>query len=304
MKHIILKKSSYSVIIEPESGGLISSLRYQNTDLLYSPQSRPHSTTGIPLYGCWPLVPFANRAFDGLLRFENQEIQLPLNDGTSTMHGFGWQNNWQVIANCERSITLQHESGNRFTPFNYRAEQTLELNENGAMLILKLHHLGDTPLPYGIGFHPWFNCDAHTKFCAKADKLMVFVEGYRPIGIANLDEKSDYSKPKPVQNGAEIALNYCEWDGEAQLDYETHSIMIKASKTLRTPVFWQPKNADFVCFEPQSHASGAPSEHAAQISAPLQILAKGESLEGWMQISYHAAHASDSSISSLGICDK
>jgi aldose 1-epimerase len=289
---LLLKYGDYSASIEPEKGGLVSSLCWRDVDLLYSPHSRPQSPNGIHLYGCWPLVPFANRAFDGMLRFNGKDIQLPLNDTNSTMHGFGWQNAWKIEAQTPSSIIMTHESGSGFAPYNYRATQTIELNEQGAIFSLEVQNMGDAALPYGIGFHPWFNCNDRTRLSAKADARMELGAGYRPIGRTALDEGSDFSKAKLVQTGREVAINYLGWDGVANLDYpDSHSIMIEASDTLRAPVFWTPVNADFACFEPQSHASGAVSELAAQIHAPLTMLKPNETLKGWMKIG--AAHATD-----------
>ena len=271
-------------MIEPQKGGLISNLRWRDTELFYSPQTRPQAPNGIHLYGCWPLVPFANRAFEGMVRFNNTAIQLKFNDETSTMHGFGWQKMWNIISQTHNRITLIHESCNECLPFIYEAKQFIELHENGAKISLEVENLSDKPLPYGIGFHPWFNCNDTTLFNAKADARMDLTEEYRPIGIFQLDTSSNFSYPKHVKTGQEIAINYLGWDGKAQLDYFDYSIQITASETLRTPVFWTPKNADFVCFEPQSHASGAPSEPIAQKYAPMRILKKNETLKGWMTI--------------------
>ncbi len=280
----VLNCGDYTATIEPEKGGLVSGLRWKNVELLYSPKTRPQSPNGIQLYGCWPLVPFANRAFEGKLRFEEHEIQLSFNDDKSTVHGFGWQNAWEVETKTPHSVVLTHKSGAAFPPFSYKAMQTIQLDEKGALFALEVKNTGNTPLPYGIGFHPWFNCDYRTLFCAKADARMSFEDKYRPIGKAPLNSTSDFSIAKPVKTGQEIAVNYLRWDGKAQLDYSDYSILIEASETLRTPVLWSPAKADFVCFEPQSHASGAPSELTAQEHAPLTMLEPGKTLKGWMRI--------------------
>lgn len=282
---LFLKCGDYNATIEPKNGGLVSSLRWRDIDLLYSPIARPQSSNGIHFYGCWPLVPFANRAFEGMLRFNGKDIQLPLNDINSTMHGFGWQNAWEVETQTAISIIMTHESGTGFAPYNYKATQTIELNEQGALFLLDVQNLGETALPYGIGFHPWFNCDERTRLSAKAEAIMDLGAGYRPVGKTVLNEVIDFSQAKLVKTGQEIAINYLGWDGVAKLDYpDSHSIMIEASDTLRAPVFWTPINADFICFEPQSHASGAVSELVAQIHAPLTMLKPNETLKGWMKI--------------------
>ncbi len=286
-----LTQGAISATIEPKYGGLVSSLcwRQEGRDiaLIYSPHSRPKSDTGIHLFGCWPLVPFANRAFDAMLRFEGREIKLPVNDplSASTMHGFGWQNEWKVEAQTPHSAVLVHESSDGFPPYRYTARQHIEVLENGMKLTLSVLNTGLEPLPFGLGFHPWFPCNARTLFSAKATGKVVLGKQYRPEGRSELELADDFRTPRPVKTGHEIALNFLEWDGLARLDYPgSHSLHIEASETLRAPVFWTPGNADFACFEPQSHAIGAPSELVAQQVAPLQRLAPGERLEGWMRV--------------------
>ncbi len=281
---LVLKCGDYSAVIEPEKGGLVSSLIWNDRELFYNPKSRPQAPNGIHLYGCWPLVPFANRAFEGKLRFEGREIQLQFNDEKSTMHGFGWQNAWKIEAKTSHSITMIHKSEDAFPPFLYKAKQTVQLDEKGALFSLEVENTGDNSLPYGIGFHPWFHCNEKTSLSIKAEAKMNFGFRYRPTGKVPLDCKSDFAQSKLIKTGHEIAINYLGWDGRAQLDYSGYTILIEASGTMRAPVLWTPADAEFVCFEPQSHASGAPSELTAQIHAPMTVLQPNQKLKGWMRI--------------------
>jgi aldose 1-epimerase len=53
-------------------------------------------------------------------------------------------------------------------------------------------------------------------------------------------------------------------------------------------VVWAPAGANFLCVEPQSHAIGSPSEAIVREISPLQRLAPGETLAGWLRIAPEA----------------
>ena len=42
------------------------------------------------------------------------------------------------------------------TPTHYDALQRFELVDDGLQQSVRVTHLGETPLPYGLGLHPWF----------------------------------------------------------------------------------------------------------------------------------------------------
>ncbi len=296
-----LKNKTYSALIEPQNGALVSKLVWHDEgreiDLLYSPQDRPKSSNGIHLFGCWPMVPFANRAFDRVLTDGVIRHLLPVNDPakSSTIHGFGWQSPWNVEDVNEHRIRLNHACKGEFGPYHYRAEFELSIGDHfGFEFSLKVKNTGKKPLPFGIGFHPWFPCDKKTGFTVNAPRRVALGQDYRPIGPAEIDAESDFSSQRRnrqdsgrlVKTGKEIAVNFLDWHGMARLDYPgSHSLNIEATKTLSSPVLWTPGDTDFVCFEPQSHAIGAPSDEGGRLAAPLQVLQPGEAMEGGMRIS-------------------
>jgi aldose 1-epimerase len=282
---IILANETTELGLEPESGGLIAFCRARHAgrivDLLHAPQERP-VVGGFRWFGCWPLVPFANRAFDGSMLTPDGPIRLPANDaeGRNAMHGFSAAACWSLVASGPDWARIAHERPPESDPYRYRAEQHVSLPPEGGFRVeIAVRNLAGRTLPYGIGLHPWFPCDPESTFRASASQAMRFGSSYRASGYGPLEPATDWNAPRKVA-GAERVANFLDWSGEARIDYPSrgHAISISASDTLRRALFWAPDGRDFLCFEPQSHALGAPSEPIAAEAAPLALLAHDETL--------------------------
>ncbi len=288
---LVLSTEGGTVEIDPASGGNIISARLRHggalVDVLHSPKERP-VVEGFAWHGCWPLAPFANRAFGGLMMTAAGPLQLPINDprNNAAIHGFSTHAAWQIISSDASAATIEHQRLSGGDPYRYVARQTISLEADGALSVqLSVENRAATALPHGLGLHPWFPCDDDTTFQANAGKAMVFGPGYRPTGYGAVDAASDWREPRRPKGGERIA-NFLDWDGVAMLRYPSRgfAIRIEASQSMRNGLLWTPGTTDFVCFEPQSHAVGAPSEAAAQAAAPLKLLERGETLSGEMRL--------------------
>lgn len=212
-------------------------------------------------------------------------IDLPINDPAdgSTMHGFGWQAPWQIASKAPHAITLRHVYG-AADPYAYEAEFSVGLSPTGAKFSLRAVNIGKEPLPFGLGFHPWFPRDSDTMLQLQAAKALRFGPRYRASGIGQVLGEDDYATAR--RPPGETAVSYVDWSGKATLAYPSRQLFltIRASETLRHPVLWTPHGASFICLEPQSHAIGAPSEKLVREATPMTMLAPGEAMTGWMMI--------------------
>ncbi len=231
------------------------------------------------------MTPFANRAFEASLLAENDRLRLPINDTAdgSTMHGFGWQHAWEIVATSPDKTELRHVY-ERSDPYAYEARLSMALRPGQAHFELSVLNIGEHPLPFGIGLHPWFPRSATTRLQMRAAASLRLGPRYRATGFGPLEEADNYGEGQPVPS--ETAVSFIDWDGVAMLTYpETGlSLTISASETMRHPVLWTPANAPFVCLEPQSHAIGAPSEAIVRKATPMAMLKPGENLSGWIAL--------------------
>lgn len=281
--------------IVPEAGGIVAALDWRGPDgrihkLLHAPDGTAPSTAAPNLFGSWAMVPFANRAFGGVVEDGESRFTVPQNSPGGTIHGFGWQSPWNVVRYGRALAILQHRRTEGPDPYRYRAAQDVSLDEAGMTIKLAVTNEADTALPYGIGHHPWFACAPDTRLGMTAGGALVFGQAFRAIGSQALTAGGPYAGKPVFATGRETAWSFLGWDGTARIETPSAGLAITmtASETLGCPVVWAPSGADFLCVEPQSHAIGAPSEPAARAAAPLRRLQPGETLEGWLRIAPEA----------------
>ncbi|WP_305681141.1 hypothetical protein [Bosea sp. (in: a-proteobacteria)] len=282
--------------IHPEAGGIIAALEWRGPDgrlhkLLHSPDGARPATAAPNMMGSWAMVPFANRAFEGIVDDGMTRFCVPENDQRGgNIHGFGWQSAWDILGHTAGHTVLEHRRDAGPDPYRYRVRQEITLDDRGMTVALAITNQADQALPYGLGHHPWFPCAADTRLGLTASGALVFGDAFRATGSEALSAGGPYAGKPVFATGRETAWSFLGWDGTARIETPSTglAITLTASESLRCPVVWAPAGADFLCVEPQSHVIGSPSERAAREAAPLRRLAPGESLEGWLRIAPEA----------------
>jgi len=280
---IILQDNDFLAEISPETGGLVRRLNWRDMPLLFPALGAQDADSTANRYGLWPLVPFANRAFGARLLTPSGHRGLPVNDPAdgSAMHGFGWQAAWRVTEQDPSGIALSHAYG-LADPYRYAATLRLDLAPGLARFTISVRNEAAEPMPFGLGLHPWFPRDAATRLRFNARRKLRFGPRYRAQGIEEFTG-TGYDAGRLLPDAE--AISAIGWAGPAELTLPGGvTLAIDASETLRHPVLWTPAGAPFVCFEPQSHAIGAPSEPLVAGATPLTMLAPGEELSGWMTL--------------------
>lgn len=286
-----LKAGSLAAALVPEAGGIVTRLTWRGPDgrlhdvLRPSPGAAP-STAAPNFFGTWAMLPFANRAFGSVVDDGERRFVVPANDRDGTIHGFGWQSAWQVTGRDHAQATLEHRRTEGPDAYRYRARQEVLLDEAGMTICFSIVNEAEAALPFGLGHHPWFPCAADTRLSLHAEGALIFGEAFRATGRLAFADGGPYARA-PVFRSTEVtAWSFLGWNGRARIETPSAglAITLTASENLNCPVVWAPAGADFLCVEPQSHAIGAPSEPAARLAAPLQRLAPGEALEGWLRI--------------------
>ena len=238
------------------------------------------------------MVPFANRAFGGVIDDGEQCFTVPDNNahGGGNIHGFGWQFGWETFSQTTSHTVLEHRKTTGPDPYRYRAYQEIRLDDAGMTVEIAVTNEADSALPYGLGHHPWFACAPDTRLGMTATDALVFGDAFRAMGSQNLPDGGPYAGKPVFATSRETAWSFLGWDGVARIETPSTGLglTVTASESLRCPVVWAPAGADFLCVEPQSHAIGSPSEAAARTVSPLTRLQPGETLSGWLRIAPEA----------------
>lgn len=235
---------------------------------------------------CFPLVPLCNRVGGNRFAFAGQDHRLHPNRQPEPLylHGDGWLGLWSLTSHSADSASLafRHRGGG---PYRYLARQQIALASDRLSLTLDVTNEGDTALPFGLGFHPYF---------PRAGALIRFrTDGWWQAGPDHLPTRrgappdgADFSTPRALPD---LSLNNaCDgWDGTARISWPALGLGVDldAGPLFSTLMIYAPDHdRSFFCLEPMSHLPDA-------VNMPgqpgLRALKPGESLGGTMTLTIH-----------------
>lgn len=240
---------------------------------------------------CYPLVPFGNRVKNNRFGFEGRDYTFSPNTTWDPhyLHGDGWQSQWSVDERRNDRVVISFAHSGRHTPYVYRAAQTFALTGDELQLTLSVENVGEKPLPFGLGWHPYFPLTPQTTLFAPARKFWTEVEGWLPGERTDIPDDLDFSTPSPlphrwVNNGFE------DWSGEAIIAWPDRGMRLHlaadplfrhafvfVSDTVFDPQF----RRDYFCFEPMSHLANG---HNLPDLGGLRILQPGQQLSGSVRL--------------------
>lgn len=256
--------------------------------------------TAGPTSACFPLVPFCNRVRGNRFIFGGNTYDLAPNTPGDPhyLHGDGWLSRWTIITQTSSAATLGFSYAGPETPYVYDALQTFTLSNGVFSLSMTVTNRGQEPLPFGIGWHPFFPMTPRTTLKAPARTFRTEAPGWLPGDIAAFPEDLDFDTHRPlprrwVNNGFE------DWSGRAEIVWPERDtgLVLTADPVLRhayvfisdtrfDPTF----RNDVFCFEPMSHR--ADGQNRPDLG-DLTVLQPGESLVGSLRLQPGAARGID-----------
>jgi aldose 1-epimerase len=207
---------------------------------------------------CFPLIPWSNRITAGGFEVDGKHYPVkPNREGEAyPIHGDGWLQPWTVEGRTHDRVTLTLES-DRFddNPYTYRGVMHIALLDDGMTIDLSATHLGEAPLPYGLGLHPYFPRDGRTRLRARADG--VWLSGDDPIPVRHTSEFPagwDYNQPSPL-DGDLIDNGFSGWDGEALIEWPDRKLSLRMTMLPNSgfSLLFRPPGQAYFCFEPITH---------------------------------------------------
>ena len=279
-----LRAGEYRLVLTPERGGSIARFDWRGEPLL-------RSTCGPSILdtACFPLVPFSNRIAFGRFAFDGREVQLapnfPGSDHEHTIHGFGWLVPWEVVSCTATTAVLRHSYPGGEWPWRYVAEQEFTLFPNGLRHSLSLRNLSDTPMPAGLGLHPYFPRTDRTIYRGLHRGEWQTAEDGLPIALVERDTPVDWWQGAPAASRY-VDTVYSKRDGPLVIQWPDRALEVVMSPTsaLSTTVVYTPQGADYLCVEPVTHATDAVNRDSAEDA--MRTLAPAETLE--VAVSYEA----------------
>ena len=256
MQPLLLSNATWSLGLLPSWGGRIAHLRADGLDLLLPISTGAFDPLDWPRAGAYPLMPYSNRIRNARLRFAGRDYCLPAHTAAHphTLHGVAQTLPWQVVEESDQLLAIACDYQGEHWPWAFHAEQRFELNGSHLRIEMTLVNLGDTPMPAGLGLHPYFQRHPGLKVHYQAGREWQIDEQYLATG-----RFSEVAQPLTIDadDARPLALYQSCWDGRLQLDYTSGSLHLKASEPLSHFVAFAPAGSTYLCLEPVSHLADA-----------------------------------------------
>jgi aldose 1-epimerase len=237
-------------VVLPEAGGRLHRLRAFGTDLLRTPDD-PATHLLDPFYwGAYVMAPWCNRIVAGRSEISGHTLDLEPNfpDG-SAIHGQVYQVPWDVESDGILSVL----GGGTGWPWTYRVRQRLAIEPSRLLVQLALTNLSATPMPGGLGLHPWFRRPVEVRI----DAARVLPSNTDPVGqFTDVTGALDLRSLGTMSKDLDAA-----WLPDRDPAVELYWPEIGVSALLRARsekgvciVAASPSSLDAIAVEPQTHA--------------------------------------------------
>ena len=240
---LTLTDGAYALTVTPEKGGMATSFTKDGEEYLWLRDGNYESTDrprcGIPI-----LFPSGSKPDGGVHYFNGTAYPMEI-------HGFADLLPWKV-EKAEDSVielTLAPNGLTKFVyPFEFLLTMRYELQGNQASLTLNVANKGDKPMPFSVGFHPYFAASSldNVSFDITAATCSEDAKGEQPAApetitltrkegsadsIRLLTDVKNPMKLTDAGNGHEVTVSFDE-------------------TCFSNGVLWQQDAERFVCMEP------------------------------------------------------
>lgn len=286
MQPVVLSNSIWSIGLLPAWGGRIAHLRAEGLDVLLPITAEQFDPLAWPRAGGYPLIPYSNRIRDAQLRFAGREYQLPSHPAAQphTLHGVTHTQPWEVVETGAKRLTIACYYQGEHWPWALRAEQRFELAGSRLRITLVLVNRGETPMPAGLGWHPYFQRHAGMRVRYRVGREWQIDEQYLATGDSQL---ADQAISIDGDDRRALAHYQSRWDGQLQLDYIAGSLHLQADHPLNHFVAFAPADSQYLCLEPVSHLADAfnrPRDEWGETGT--QELAPGQRLQATLDFTW------------------
>jgi aldose 1-epimerase len=243
-----LTSGADSVEIDPDRGGRISSLVILGRERLVR---QPCSELVEPAlaWGCYLMVPFVGRVFEGRIQWDGQSAQLRRNHGPHAIHGVAFDVPWTVTDRSNGSVGLSCRLDPSRWPFGGEVRQKITFGEG--RLVLEAEILAERPTPAALGWHPWFVREARgMRVSVASDQVLVSGPDLIPTGqMSPVDAAKDLRAGQPVDD-LDLDDVYTSAKSPAVLCWPDLDLHLSFARPIETIVVYTHPAA--ICVEPQT----------------------------------------------------
>lgn len=229
-------------VILPEKGATVVSFQYRNTEFLYRDDENLNSSErprcGIPF-----LFPIFGRLKNSTYTWDNHAYSMEI-------HGFGHTSSWQIRSYENDFLSLVLEADTHTLaqyPFQFRVTLDFIVNQGKLTIRQTFENLGNTPMPYNYGFHPYFLTEKleNLQVETTAGTFFDFTQGPKPFGHGTVSLTMPEGAPET--GGAFMGVH-----GPTLLHNaaEGKLLTMEFDDSFHTHVLWTQAGKKFLCVEP------------------------------------------------------
>ena len=293
-----IQSDRFRVAVTPVKGGSILAMAVKRNGewIDVTPDARRPETQ--MRAASWLMLPYSNRIRDGKFTFEGREYTLA-NAKNHAIHGDVRNRPWKVVERTPQRLVLEFDSAT-VADFNWPwpilARVEIEVEGDQLVQRLKLENRGDTTMPAGFGWHPYFR--RWLSRDGEPVELQFRVTRIHPDGSADglpssnadglpdgpslpLPAELDFSKSRPL---GDLRLDACfgGFDGRAEIGWPESGVRLfmECSPNVTHLVCFAPADRPLVAVEPVANATdgvnllATGAEHSGVIPLPA-----GETLD-------------------------
>jgi aldose 1-epimerase len=262
MGTIRISDGPITVSIEPEIGAALTGLVLDTGDgpfriLRFANDAGRFTDTSMYL-----MAPWTNRITGAAFEFQGKthKLRSDWEDG-SAIHGDVKARPWRILDRTPLSARLAYDSRgfkDSNWPWPYEAQVRYEIDGTALVCELGVRNLGESPMPAGVGFHPFFSRGSDQVEVKLATTGRYPVKNMIPTGPAVSDDvTSRLAKGGPL---GDLALDdvFAGFGGNAEISWPASrtEAVIECSKNFSHVVVFSPRGKqgmeDWFCVEPVS----------------------------------------------------
>lgn len=263
------------------------------------PPGTPPSRLGAPV-----LFPYPNRVRDAQYTWQGRRYRLPVapTSGRHAIHGLVLARPFRVTARqagdgaasvtCVIAAADVPEVADQY-PFAFRLSLTYTLSANGLRTQAEVANEGEAPMPFGLGFHPYFRVPLVEGGRRENCRLLLWAPRIWELDQENLPTGRVLPAPGTVDARGYPALGDAvfdtlytrlalddpgagAWSGRYLDPVAGVEVILIADAAFREGVLFAPTTRPVVSIEPYTCATDALNLQARGIDAGLLVLAPGE----------------------------
>jgi len=265
---ITLQDGNSTATIDSERGAIACTFQVNGRPVLFMDEESLRDRTKNVRGGVPVLFPTPGKLVDDKWSYGGQS-------GSMKQHGFARNQAWRVSEQGAGSATLSLESSTETRaqfPWDFAFDMLFTVQGNTLRLEQKITNKSTTPMPFGVGFHPYFHVP-------EADKGTTRITTQATRAFDNVTKQTiDLHGIDLVAK--EVDLHLLDHEStECSLITPAGTVTLRGSTEYTHWVVWTLAGRDFVCLEPWTCPG-----NAINTGDRVLTLAPGATRTLWLEI--------------------